>query len=93
MLRITKAGNEEAVVLRLEGRLRGPWVDVLAQCWRSALAGSRGRRICVDLTGVTFVDTPGKARLADMHAHGAELIGKDLETTAIIAEIVDQPRG
>jgi len=87
MLRITTDKNAQTLVLRIEGRLEGPWVAVLEQSWRRALATLRGRRLCVDLNGVTFIDGAGKARLAGMHAGGAELLGGDIETKAIVAEI------
>lgn len=87
MLRITTDKTSQALTLRLEGRLEGPWVGVLAECWGNALSESSGQRLCVDLNGVTFVDAQGKARLAAMYAEGAELVGDDLETKAIVAEI------
>jgi hypothetical protein len=87
MLRITNTTTEQTLTLRLEGRLEGPWVAVLAQCWSTALPTSRGRRLCVDLNGVTFVDAQGKGRLAEMYAQGAELLGEDVEMKAIVAEI------
>ena len=90
MLRITTDKNEQALTLRLEGRLEGPWVAVLAQCWSGSLREADGRRLCVNLNGVTFVDADGKARLAEMYAQGAELLGGDLETKAIVAEIVSR---
>ena len=87
MLRITTDNSPRAVTLLLEGRLEGPWVAVLAQCWSGSLRQADGRRLCVNLKGVTFVDADGKARLAEMYAQGAELLGADLETRAIVAEI------
>ena len=90
MLRITTDQNPRALTLRLEGRLEGPWVEVLTQCWRNTLAGPPARRRCVDLDGLTFVDGEGKARLAQMCGQGAEFIAHDLMTKAIVAEIVGQ---
>jgi anti-anti-sigma regulatory factor len=87
MLRITIDENPQTLTLRLEGRLEGPWVSVLTECWKNALPNLQGRRLCVDLSGVTFVDAQGNARLAEMYAQGAELLGEDLETKAIVAEI------
>ena len=87
MLRITTNTSRHALVLRLEGRLQGPWVAVLEQSFTGALSTRRGRRICLDLTGVTFVDTAGKVRLAQMYAQGAELMSDDIETKALVAEI------
>jgi anti-anti-sigma regulatory factor len=93
MLRITTNNTAHVLVLRLEGRLEGPWVAVLAQCFGLAVRNLRGRRLCVDLNGVTFVDAAGKTRLAAMYAHGARLLGEDIETKAIVAEIVGESRG
>jgi ABC-type transporter Mla MlaB component len=87
MLRITTNENPQVLVLLLEGRLEGPWVSVLADCWSRAVRQLYGRKICVDLNGVTFVDAAGKARLAELYQQGAELVGEDLETKAIVAEI------
>jgi hypothetical protein len=87
MLRITTDKNPHDLVLRLEGRLEGPWVAVLAQCFSSALTKRRGLRLCIDLNGVTFVDAQGKAQLAEMYSQGAELLGDDIETKAIVTEI------
>jgi anti-anti-sigma regulatory factor len=42
---------------------------------------------CVDLTGVTFIDSAGKARLAAMYRQGAEFIAADCMTKEIVAEI------
>jgi hypothetical protein len=62
-------------------------VGVLGQSFSGALHKLRGRRLRVDLNGVTFVDAAGKAALAQMYAQGAELLAEDLETKAIVAEI------
>jgi hypothetical protein len=87
MLRITTDKNTQCLTLRLEGRLEGPWVAVLTQSFSGALHKLRGRRLRVDLGGVTFVDAEGKAALAQMYAQGAQLLGEDLENKAIVAQI------
>jgi hypothetical protein len=48
MLRISIDESEEAVLLRLEGQLIGPWVQDVEQCWRKtfldpAFCGERER--------------------------------------------------
>jgi ABC-type transporter Mla MlaB component len=88
MLRITTDESSQAFTLRLEGRLYGPWIEVLALCWNSVLVGPEKRRLCVDLNGVTFVDAQGKALLAEMYAQGAALLCTGIETKALVAEIV-----
>ena len=87
MLRITTNNCSQALTLRLEGRLEGPWVAVLAQCYSTALPNLNGRQLRIDLNGVTFVDAHGKAHLAEMYAQGAEFLAADIETKAIVAEI------
>ena len=39
MLRITVHDKPGALTFQLEGRLAGPWVRVLEECWKNALAG------------------------------------------------------
>jgi NodT family efflux transporter outer membrane factor (OMF) lipoprotein len=91
MLRITTDENPMVITFRLEERLEGPWMAVLANCWSSTRAVSGGRRLCVDLKGVTFIDAEGKAHLAAMHENGAEFIADALMSQAIVAEKVGQP--
>lgn len=87
MLRITTNDSSQALTLRLEGRLEGPWVAVLTETWCGALLSLNRRPLRIDLNGVTFVDAQGKALLAEMYAQGAEYLAGDLETKAIVAEI------
>lgn len=88
MLRITAHDNPRVLTFRLEGRLEGPWVRELAECWRGILNSESQPTVCVDLTDVTYIDAAGKARLMEMHQRGAQLIAGDCLTKAIVAEIV-----
>lgn len=88
MLRITTDEDPRVITFRLEGRLEGPWVELLAKCWRGTRAVSNGKRLRVDLDGVTFVDAAGRAGLERMHEQGAEFVAHDLMTKAIVEEIV-----
>lgn len=91
MLRITTQDEPRVVTFRLEGRLEGPWVRELEQCWRDTLAGSAGKTLVrIDLSGVTFIGADGAWQLAAMHAQGAEFVGADCLTKAIIEEIRQQ---
>jgi anti-anti-sigma regulatory factor len=91
MLRITVDDHPRTLTFRLEGRLAGPWVRELEECWQSTLAGQRKPFLRVDLTGVTFVDAAGQACLAAMHRQGAEFIAPDCLTKAVVAEITQTP--
>lgn len=88
MLRITANDNPRVLTLRLEGRLEGPWVRELEHSWRGMLDSANLPTVCVDLTGVTYVDAAGKARLSEMHRHGAQFIAGDCLMEAVVAEIV-----
>lgn len=87
MLRITASDNPRILTFRLEGRLEGPWVNELEQCWRSLIEGESRPAVCVDLTGVTYVDAAGRARLVEMHEQGAKFITSDCVMNAVVAEI------
>lgn len=88
MLRITADDRARVLTFRLEGRLEGPWVRELEQCWRSMLDTVNKPTISVDLTGVTYIDDAGKAQLADMHENGAQFVADDCMTKAVVEEIV-----
>jgi hypothetical protein len=88
MLRITTEKKSRVLTLLLEGRLEGPELALLLDCWRRELARSRKRRICLDLTSVTFIGPDGKALLARLHKEGTGFVACDQITNAILAEIL-----
>jgi ABC-type transporter Mla MlaB component len=92
MLRITVHDEPGALTFQLDGRLAGPWVRVLEECWQSALARQRKLILRVDLTGVTSIDAAGQAHLAAMHREGAEFVAADCLTKAVVAEITGSRR-
>ena len=87
MLRITVHKKPGVLTLRLEGRLVGPWVEVLGECWETVLAVQPRPVLRVDLTGVTFINSAGKSCLAAMHRQGAEFVAIDCLNKAVVAEI------
>ena len=91
MLRITLQDKPGAVTFQLEGRLAGPSVRLLEDCWQTTLAGRRVLLLRLDLTGVTSIDAAGQACLAAMHRRGVEFIAADCLTKAVVAEITQGP--
>ena len=87
MLRITVHDKPQALTFQLEGRLAGPWLRELEECWKNTLAHPCKSILRVDLAGVTFIDDAGKACLAAMHRQGAEFVAADCLTKDIVAEI------
>ena len=88
MLRITTENKRGKIVLSVEGRLAGPWVAALEQCWRELYAASPRQKFNVNLCGVSFIDNAGKALLKEMHQLGGELIAEGCLNQAIVKEIV-----
>jgi hypothetical protein len=72
MLRISPIQTRQAVTLKLEGRLSGPWVEELRRCWASLAQDKVPVRI--NLRHVTFVDRPGRELLLRMERQGAPLV-------------------
>lgn len=77
IVRITVHDKPGAITFQLEGKLAGPWVRVLEECWQTAVKGRRVPCLRLDLTGVTSIDAAGEACLAAMHRRGAEFIAVD----------------
>jgi anti-anti-sigma regulatory factor len=93
MFRVTVHDDPRCLTFQVEGRLAGPWVRELHDCWRSTLAGQSRPAVCVDLAGVTFVDAAGRALLAQLHRAGAQLRASGVQMRAVVAEISQDPAG
>jgi hypothetical protein len=92
VLRITIQNNPAALTFQLEGKLAGPWVSELAECWQKTLA-DQGRPVDrVDLAAMTSIDEAGKELLAAMHVRGVELVAADCLMKAVVTEIVSHYR-
>jgi hypothetical protein len=76
MLRITATTGGE--LLKLEGKLLGPWVGELAR------ACDRPRPPRLDLAGLTFADAAGARLLRELLVRGATVAG----SSTFIAELL-----
>jgi anti-anti-sigma factor len=73
MLKISEAGHvNHTVVLQLEGRIVGPWVEELLKSCEEALA--RARHLKLQLADVEFMDTQGVALLLNLRSRGVVLL-------------------
>ena len=84
MLRITPTEKSNSLGLRLEGRLEGPWVEVLRKTWADTLNRDGHRQVVVDLGSLSFADSDGRALLRNMHEEGVGLI----KASAFLREIL-----
>lgn len=87
MLRITIHDHAPMTSFVLEGKLVGPWVEELEKCWESASAADPSTPMLADLTGVTFVDSEGRALLTRMRRQGVRLLSHGVMIDAIVAMI------
>ena len=73
MLRISDLeSSREAVTLRLEGQLIGPWVEELRRSCDRVLTG--GGSLTLDLSEVAFIDRKGLALLQALQGRQVALI-------------------
>ncbi len=90
MLRITVHEKQRALTFQLEGKLAGPMVRVLQECWHNVRARQVQTVMQVDLTGLTSIDAGGKACLAALYRQGAQFIAADCLTHAVVVEITQE---
>jgi hypothetical protein len=91
MLRITIHDNPRSLMFQVEGRLAGPWVCELEDCWRNTPASQRKPVLLFDLTGMTSIDAVGKEFLAARHAEGALFLARGCLMRAVVDEITHAP--
>jgi outer membrane protein TolC/ABC-type transporter Mla MlaB component len=87
MLRITTESKRTKTILTIEGRIAGPSVATVEQCWRELYAASPKQKYIVNLCGVSFIDSAGQVLLREMHRLGAELQAEGCLNQAIVDEI------
>ncbi len=88
MLKITVDTVRVDSIIRLEGRLAGPWVEEFENVWRSFQGMNNSVRVRVDLQSVTYVDNCSKRLLKRMYEQGGALIAIGCMTKAIAEEIL-----
>jgi hypothetical protein len=75
MLRVTPTESNGRSTFKLEGKLRGPWVDEMRQCWIRIAHLPRRVAVEVNLQEVSYVDERGRDLLLRMEREGASLVG------------------
>jgi hypothetical protein len=75
MLRITIQRTSDMVLLKLEGSVKGPWVDELRKSWLASVKMADGQPMSIDLGAVSFVDERGRDLLLRMKREGIVLKG------------------
>lgn len=86
MLKITFQDTPGSTIVKLEGKLSGPWVEELERSWTEH-SPHAPEKVIIDLSDVTFIDPDGKQLLARMLGEGVVLEGTHLMTKYVIDEI------
>jgi hypothetical protein len=86
MLKITMQTSPAGTLFKVEGKLAGPWVEELENCWRKAPNSDRPVRVM--LCAVTFIDDKGRDLLVEMYRQGGELVAEGCMNKAIVEEII-----
>jgi hypothetical protein len=87
-LRITFQESENAMVIRLEGRLAGPWAAELSRVWVETAPRLASRKLTIDLNNVTYADASGKQVLKAICTEtDAELVAGTPLTQFIAQEV------
>jgi len=88
VLRITVDENSEAIVLKIEGRLTGPWVEELDRVWEQTAPGLKQRKLSLDLRQTTFADAGGIQVLKTIYSQTGAHILAGTPWTQYLAEEV-----
>ena len=68
MLRITVEENAKTIVMKLEGRVTGPWAAELGRLWKETGPTLANRKLALDLRGTTYADAWGIRELKDIYS-------------------------
>ena len=90
MLRITVEENSKAMVIKLEGRIAGPWAAELDRLWKETAPAVAGREIFLDLRDTTFADADGIRALKNVYFQTEARILTGTPWTEYLAEEVSR---
>jgi len=91
VLRITFNENPETVVIKLEGRIAGPWAAELGRLWEEKAPQVSGKKLSLDLRETTFADAEGMRILKAIYSQtGAALLSGTLWTKYLAEEVASK---
>jgi anti-anti-sigma regulatory factor len=85
-LRITIEENEQAVVVKLEGRIVGPWAAELDRLWEQTSPHVASKTLSLDLRDTTYADAGGIRVLRMIYAQTEAEILTSTPWTQYLAE-------
>jgi len=77
-LKITIIEGEQGAVIKLEGRIAGPYAAELGRTWKEKGTALATHKLSLDLRGVTYSDASGTQALREIYQQtGASFIAGD----------------
>ena len=90
MFRFSVESQNGWTLLKMAGKLSGPWISELQGWATDAVQRAAGQQVVVDLDDVTFIGPEGKDLLLELQCTGALLQGSGPMTQAIVQEVRQQ---
>lgn len=91
-LRITLEENAESLVVKLEGRIVGPWAAELDRLWTQTSPSLASRKLSLDLRETTYADAGGIRVLRAIYSETEAAILTSTPWTQYLADEVTRKR-
>jgi hypothetical protein len=88
VLRISFEEKPDAIVIKLEGRVAGPWATELGRLWEEKAHTIAKKELSLDLRGTTYADASGIKILRAIYSQTKAAILTDTPWTEYLAEEV-----
>jgi anti-anti-sigma regulatory factor len=90
VLRITFEENSKTIVIKLEGRVAGPWATELGRLWEEKAQAAAHKKLSLDLRETTFADAGGIRILRAIYSQTGAAIITGTPWTQYLAEEVSR---
>jgi ABC-type transporter Mla MlaB component len=92
MLRISETTTTPGqITLRLDGEIKGRWVEELrVECVRASGGAPDGRRLVLDLAEVSSIDAAGVALIRDLTSRGVSMMNPSPYVAELLKRAMDR---
>jgi ABC-type transporter Mla MlaB component len=92
MLKVTVFSGGAECRITVERTLFSPWASELESAWEPAQQAASGKTIAVDISGMTIIDSNGKAIRIDMIGQRAKLVARGVHNEHIVEKLKSKAR-
>lgn len=92
MFKISTIETLEERSLVVEGTLTKPWVPELRRAWNEVGDSLDGRRMVIDLTNATVIDSEGEAAICELMQDGAKFRCSGVLTKHVLQQVAQKCR-